>query len=279
MIVPAFKEKPMYSRLKHIVCFLQTLCIVVIAGGCTHKEASEHEFLRRVRTLVIINGNSIATLGGVEPYVHEAAAKGIDLFGSYKDNTGDNGLRLSMAYLLLGQESEPYVEYAEGHVRELITSHEFLLWAHVLTEADLGHRLSAAYRHKLALVLQGVDTPYAKVCVARIMAAEGANVGAVHRLLDVMAGRNPWRGDAWRALEQVSEPHRTAALLPYLKNPSARGAYAAAMLASVPQYRSEALKYLEDLKKSQDPDVALAGNEAMQDASVLIPGNGDVGGP
>ena len=242
-------------------------------GGCSSRDGGERELLEGLEAspIFLTDGMSVVALGPRAARLKGADAEkqGIDLYGAYKRNLSKSQLRLSLAYLLLMQQSAAYLDYAIANRRELAEAGEFVLWAYVLEDAH--SMLTEDSRMKILEVLEGVGAPYALFSVAKYHLVTGDEATAIREMLDLLVSRTAWDVRAYEELNKMPAARRSRLLLPYLDSESLRGVSAAALLARIPDERQQAIRYLESVKTSKDQALVVAAAKALREVARVEP--------
>lgn len=242
---------------------LLLLVVLVVIG--TYKVAGPHaRFLRNLEKSPLLQTNGTSGWYNGPAVVRQISkkigAKGYDLLADYKRNLGNEPVRLSLAYLLLMQESDGFLDYygSIDKIQELSQSKEHAVWSLVLE--DDGGYVSLAYCRRMAAIMKLIDQVGSRHALAKFYLRTGKESEGVEILLDLFGEEVFWLP----VFEQLPPARRTELLLPMLETKSARGAAAATVLAEMEEHREHALEYLASLKDETDPAICRARDIALE---------------
>ncbi len=244
---------------RHVATFL--VVIIVIAGSFVIWKNSDYKarsFLLELEqgNLVSTDGVSLVLCGppSAKHYLPKAREAQVDLYQAYVSNLRKATLRLQLAYLLLLDNSDNYLEYADLHLREMPVE-EIRLWVGLLDDEVFPKQ----YLDNLYKLLHKSQAECAVVTVGKRYLKNKQYQEAVDCLMTLTDRETAWGASARSAIDGLPVS-KCELLLPYLNLSSIswKGVFVAGVLARSPEQRKVAVKYLMHALDSKDRDVVEA---------------------
>ena len=236
------------------------LIIVLAMGlpGCKGRTTPEADLVESLDgdPLIIVEGCVSAGFAeeAILTHIQAIRADGVDLFKAYQLSRGRENARISLAYMLVLDEDDDYMALVESVRPESIPDKEFQVWAVVLM--DEKQWIGPHYRRRMIDILEGVDLPRAEIVVGEHRIAVGDVDKGIAGLLHVCYPIDAWSSAAYNAINKAPELPRKEALKPYLANDDVRAVAAAYALLYVAECHSLAMDRLEELARSNAPEVS-----------------------
>lgn len=236
-------------------------------AGCNGRGTAQDdrvEFLKELddQALITVLGDGVGVfvddLVVSRAYAKATKERGVDPMAAYKLISE---VQIKAAYVLLLQESKEYLAYADKHIEKLLAGHEFLAWISLINRENNG--ISDRYREAMMGILKKVDAPQPQTTVARDMIKKGDLKNAIAKLLSIHVPAREWTIWVEKAFGEMDKTEKFTLLLPYLDSQSIQGVRAAVILADESEYRERAIKYLNAMKKSDDPQLKEAAEWAV----------------